>query len=191
MSGYRPTIRPGIFPPPKDGPVAQLDRALASGARGRAFESRRAHSSKFCLAIGHRCARRSVFSPSLRCIGGGGILTAHADTSASRSRPPPGSIGPVGVRASERLDAGACHESCSHMRECAEISATGPPCARRAARRVQRALVEWKSGTLRALRTWRRLSTEPRLHYRRIHAVGRCTQRRASARNRGPRRLAR
>jgi hypothetical protein len=28
------------------GSVAQLDRALASGARGRAFESRRAHSGK-------------------------------------------------------------------------------------------------------------------------------------------------
>ncbi len=32
------------FPLPIDGSVAQLDRALASGARGRAFESRRAHS---------------------------------------------------------------------------------------------------------------------------------------------------
>ena len=30
----------------EEGPVAQLDRALASGARGRAFESRRAHSSE-------------------------------------------------------------------------------------------------------------------------------------------------
>jgi hypothetical protein len=34
------------FPLPIDGSVAQLDRALASGARGRAFESRRAHSGR-------------------------------------------------------------------------------------------------------------------------------------------------
>ena len=34
------------FSPPTYGSVAQLDRALASGARGRAFESRRAHSGR-------------------------------------------------------------------------------------------------------------------------------------------------
>ena len=36
----------GRLPCSNNGSVAQLDRALASGARGRAFESRRAHSGR-------------------------------------------------------------------------------------------------------------------------------------------------
>ena len=40
-----------MIAPFMNAPVAQLDRALASGAKGREFESRRARHSPQCFSI--------------------------------------------------------------------------------------------------------------------------------------------
>jgi hypothetical protein len=65
--GRLPSVRVVAESPPASefplhnlGSVAQLDRALASGARGRAFESRRAHSGKSSPACRSMLAGVSV-----------------------------------------------------------------------------------------------------------------------------------
>ncbi len=47
-------------------PVAQLDRALASGARGCEFDPRQAHHSLLAMSIGIRIIRRKpeIWEPS-------------------------------------------------------------------------------------------------------------------------------
>ena len=45
---------------PHDAPVAQLDRACASEAQGRVFESLRAHHFKTCPSIYLRCSQIKV-----------------------------------------------------------------------------------------------------------------------------------